>query len=78
MFAQGGLFTLIPSLASKYQELKIRGLQFHFIKQLKTGIPNLRTCHFESSEDIITKFENKHFMSYQSNIEKLVGHSVLN
>ena len=37
------------------------------------GIPNLRTCHFEASEDIMTKFKNKLFIPQESNIKKLVG-----
>ena len=34
---------------------------FNFISQnsWKTGIPNLWTCHFESSEDIMTKFKSQ-------------------
>ena len=31
---------MMSSLASKYQDFKLRGLQFHFIKRLKTGIQN--------------------------------------
>ena len=50
-------FVMISSLASKCQDFKLRSLQFHFIKQLKLGIPNLRPCHFVASEDTMTKFK---------------------
>jgi hypothetical protein len=50
---------MISSLASKCQDFKHRGLQFQFIKQLKTGISTLRTCHFEAHEDIVTKFTSQ-------------------
>ena len=36
-----------------------RGLQFHFIKWLKTGIPTLKSWHFEATEDIMTKFKSQ-------------------
>ena len=50
---------MISSLASQGQDFKLGGLQFHFIKWLKTGIPTLRTCHFKASEDIMTKFKSQ-------------------
>ena len=52
---------MISLLASKSQDLKLRGLQFHFIKWLKTGISILKSWHFEASKDIITKFRSKCF-----------------
>ena len=42
----------ISSMASKCHELEIWCL-----KLLKTGIPNF--CHFEASEDIMTKFKSQ-------------------
>ena len=53
---------MISSLDSKGQDFKLRarGLQFHFIKWLKNGHFNfLRTCHFEASKDIMTKFKSQ-------------------
>jgi hypothetical protein len=50
---------MISSPASKCQDFILKGLQFHIIKWLKTGITNLRTCHFEASEDIMTKLESQ-------------------
>ena len=49
---------IVKKLQLSYSEMANwkAGLQFQFIKQLKKGIPNLRTCRFEASEDIITKF----------------------
>ena len=44
---------------SKCQHFKLRGHQFHYIKWLKKGIPNLKSWHFEVSEDIITKFKSQ-------------------
>ena len=42
------------------------------------GIPTLRTCHFEASEDIMTKFKLQALHTPQeSNIEKLVGVAIL-
>ena len=35
-------------LASKCQDFKHSGLQFHFIYGWITSIPTLRTCHFEA------------------------------
>ena len=43
------------------------------IKGLKTGIPSLRTCHFESSEDIMTKFESQVLHVISINIKKTDG-----
>ena len=43
----------------KCQDFKLKGLQFHFIKQLKNGHPNLRPCHFEASEDTMTKSKSQ-------------------
>jgi hypothetical protein len=34
------------SKASKYQDFKLRGLQFHFIKRLKNGHPKFRDLAF--------------------------------
>ena len=31
----------------EFQDFKLRGLQFHFIKQLKNEHPNSRPCNFE-------------------------------
>ena len=50
---------MISLLASKCQDFKLRGLQFHFIKRWKIIIPTLKTCCFEASEDIITKFKSQ-------------------
>ena len=56
---------MISSLASKGQDVKSRGLQFHFVaenfkilKQVKISWPNLN---------------HKLFISQESNIEKLLG-----
>ena len=46
---------MISLLNSKCQDFKLRGLQFHFIKQLKNGHPHFKDFHFEASEDIMTK-----------------------
>ena len=55
--------------------------QFHFIEQLN-GHPNLRTYHFESSEDIMTKLKSQALhvirIKYILRIEKLVGVALLN
>ena len=41
---------MISSMASNCQDFEIRGLQLHYVNQLKkTGIPNLRSCHFAIS-----------------------------
>jgi hypothetical protein len=37
---------MISLLASKYQDFKLRGLQFHFIKWLKNEHPNFRDLPF--------------------------------
>ena len=50
---------MISSLATKCQHFKIRGLQFHYMKWLKKGHLNLKSWHFEASEDIITKFKSQ-------------------
>ena len=50
-------FVMISLLASKLQDIKLRGLLFHLIKWLKTDILTLRTCHFEASEKVTTKFK---------------------
>ena len=47
------------SLASKDQDIKLKGLQFHFIKEPITGIHASNSCHFEASEDIMTKIKSK-------------------
>ena len=39
-------FVMISSLASKCQNFKLRGLQFHFIKQLKKECPKFRALPF--------------------------------
>ena len=39
---------MISLLASKWQEFKLRGLQFHFIKQLKNGHSNFKDLLFWS------------------------------
>jgi len=49
---------MISLLASNWQDFKLKSLQFHFIKQLKKVIPTLKTCYFEISEDIMTKFKS--------------------
>ena len=36
------------------------------------GIPTLRTCHFETSEDIMNKFKLQAFISQEFDFEKLV------
>ena len=53
---------VISLLASKCQDFKLRGLQFHFSKQLKNGHSN-----FEASEDIKTKFKPQalHIMKFK-------------
>ena len=50
---------MISSLVTKCQHLKLRGLQFHYIKWLKKGISTLKSWHFEASEDVITKFKSQ-------------------
>jgi hypothetical protein len=50
---------MISLLASKCQDFKLRGLSFHFIKQLINGHSNFKDCYFEASEDIITKFKSQ-------------------
>ena len=50
---------MISLLASNWQDFKLKSLQFHFIKQLKKVIPTLKTCYFEASEEIITKFKSQ-------------------
>ena len=37
---------MISLLASNWQDFKLRGLQFHFIKQLKNGHPNFKNLLF--------------------------------
>ena len=39
-------FIMISSLASKCQDFKLRGLQFHFIKQLKNEHSNFKALPF--------------------------------
>ena len=48
---------MISCLPSKCQDFRLRSLQFHFIKRLKNSHQKLKTCYFEASEDIITKFK---------------------
>ena len=52
-------FVMISLLASKWQDFKHKGLQFHIIKQLKNGHSNFKTWYFEAREDIITKFKSQ-------------------
>ena len=37
---------VISSLASKCKDFELRGLQFHFIKQLENGHPNFKDLPF--------------------------------
>ena len=37
---------MVYSLATKYQHFKLRGLQFHYIKQLKKGHSNFKVLAF--------------------------------
>jgi hypothetical protein len=37
---------MISLLASKWQDFKLRGFQFHFIKQLKNGHSNFKDLPF--------------------------------
>ena len=37
---------MISLLASKWQDFKLRGLQFHYIKQLKNGHSNFKDLLF--------------------------------
>jgi hypothetical protein len=37
---------MTSSMASKFQDFKLRVLQFHFIKQLKNGHPNFKNLPF--------------------------------
>ena len=50
---------MISSLASKCKHFKHGGLQFYYIKWLKTSIPTLKCWHFEASVDIMTKFKSQ-------------------
>ena len=48
---------MMSSLASKCQDIKLKSILFHFIKWLKMDILTFRTCHFEASENVTTKFK---------------------
>ena len=48
-------FVMISSLASKCLEFKVRGLQFHFIKQLKNRHPKFKALPFWSQWRYQTK-----------------------
>ena len=50
---------LISAMASKCQHFKHGGLQFYYIKWLKTGISTLKCWHFEAREDVMTKFRSQ-------------------
>ena len=40
-------------------------------------IPTLKTCYFEASEDMMTKFKSQALQIKKPNIEKLVGVATL-
>ena len=60
---------MISSLASKGQDVKSRGLQFHFVAE--NGHPNFKIL--KQVKISWPNLNHKLFISQESNIEKLLG-----
>ena len=66
-------FVMISLMASKCQDFKLIGLQFHFIKQLKKGHPNFKALPFWGQWRYHDQICIASSSYHKNQIEKLVG-----